>query len=59
VKYQCDCSIEKFEEGIKLLSKKELQEAIDTNETLTIHCHFCNTDYDFDKQKIEMILEQM
>jgi molecular chaperone Hsp33 len=59
VKYQCDCSIEKFEEGIKLLSKKELQEAIDTNETLTIHCHFCNTDYDFDKQKIEKILEQM
>ena len=59
VKYKCDCSREKFELGIKLLSKKELQEAIDTNETLTIHCHFCNTDYDFDKKKIEKILEQM
>jgi molecular chaperone Hsp33 len=59
VKYQCDCSRKKFEIGIKLLSKKELQEAIDTNETLTIHCHFCNTDYNFDKKKIEKILEQM
>ena len=59
VNYQCDCSIEKFEDGIKLLSKKELQEAIDTDETLTIHCHFCNTDYNFDKKKIEKILEQM
>ena len=59
VRYKCDCSREKFELGIKLLSKKELQEAIDTNETLTIHCHFCNTDYDFDKKKIEKILEQM
>ena len=58
-KYKCDCSKEKFEIGIKLLSKKELQEAIDTNETLTIHCHFCNTDYNFDKKKIEKILEQM
>ena len=59
VQYKCDCSIEKFELGIKLLSKNELQEAIDTNETLTIHCHFCNTDYHFDKNKIEKILEQM
>lgn len=59
VKYQCDCTKEKFELGIKLLSKKELQEAIDTNETLTIHCHFCNTDYNFDKKKIEKILEKM
>ena len=59
IKYKCDCSLEKFEDGIKLLSKNELQEAIDTNETLTIHCHFCNTDYNFDKKKIEKILEQM
>ena len=59
VKYKCDCSLEKFEDGIKLLSKNELQEAIDTNETLTIHCHFCNTDYNFDKKKIEKILRQM
>ncbi|MDA3813086.1 MAG: Hsp33 family molecular chaperone HslO [Candidatus Cloacimonetes bacterium] len=59
VHYKCDCSKKKFELGIKLLSKKELQEAIDTNETLTIHCHFCNTDYNFDKKKIENILEQM
>ncbi|MDP8200817.1 MAG: Hsp33 family molecular chaperone HslO [Candidatus Tenebribacter burtonii] len=59
VKYKCDCSKEKFEDGIRLLSKKELQEAIDTNETLTIHCHFCNTDYNFDKNKIEKILKEM
>ena len=59
VKYKCDCSKEKFEIGIKLLSKKELQKAIDTNETLTVHCHFCNTDYNFDKKKIEKILVQM
>ena len=59
VKYKCDCSVEKFEMGIMLLPKKELQEAIETNETLTIHCHFCNTDYNFDKKKIEKILEQM
>jgi len=59
VRYKCDCSKEKFEDGIKLLSNKELQEAIKTNETIKVHCHFCNTDYNFDRKKIEKILEQM
>jgi len=59
VRYKCDCSKEKFENGIKLLSKKELQEAIDKNEMITIHCHFCNSEFKFDKIKIKKIIEEM
>ncbi|MCF7858116.1 MAG: Hsp33 family molecular chaperone HslO [Candidatus Cloacimonetes bacterium] len=59
VDYRCDCSKEKFKQGIKLLSRAELQEAIQTNETLKVHCHFCNTEYKFDRQKIETILAGM
>lgn len=59
VRYQCDCSKNKFENGIKLLSKKELQEAIITNETLKVKCHFCNSEYHFDTAKIKQIIEQM
>ena len=58
-KYKCDCSYQKFETGLKLLSKQELQEAVDKNETLTVHCHLCNTDYKFGKEKIEKILQEM
>jgi molecular chaperone Hsp33 len=58
-KYSCDCSYQKFAAGLKLLSKQELQEAIDKNETLTVHCHFCNKDYKFGKGKIEKILLEM
>ena len=58
-KYKCNCSYEKFENDIKLLKKKELEKAIEKNEELTVHCHFCNKDYEFSKDKIEKILEQM
>ncbi|MCD4696420.1 MAG: Hsp33 family molecular chaperone HslO [Bacteroidales bacterium] len=58
-KYKCNCSYKKFEIGIKLLEKRELEEAIKKNEVLTVHCHFCNKDYEFGKDKIEKILKQM
>jgi len=59
VAYKCNCSKKKFSKGIELLSKIELQEAIDTNETLTVHCHFCNKDYKFDKNDLHNILKRM
>jgi molecular chaperone Hsp33 len=58
-KYKCNCSYEKFENDIKLLNKEKLRKAIEKNEMLTVHCHFCNKDYKFGKDKIEKILEQM
>ncbi|MCF7814410.1 MAG: Hsp33 family molecular chaperone HslO [Candidatus Cloacimonetes bacterium] len=57
--YKCDCSSKKFEKGLKLLSKKELQEAIEKNEELNVHCHFCNKDYKFGKDKIKKILAEL
>ncbi|MBL7149446.1 MAG: Hsp33 family molecular chaperone HslO [Candidatus Cloacimonetes bacterium] len=57
--YKCNCSYEKFENDIRLLENKELEEAIKKNEVLTVHCHFCNKDYEFGKVRIEKILERM
>lgn len=57
--YKCDCSLKKFENGLKLLSKEELKEAIKNDETLKVKCHFCNTEYSFNKLKIKKILEKM
>ncbi|MCK4655055.1 MAG: Hsp33 family molecular chaperone HslO [Candidatus Cloacimonetes bacterium] len=56
--YKCNCSYKKFGDGIKLLEKEELKEAIKKNEVLTIHCHFCNKDYKFGREKIKEILEK-
>ena len=59
VKYKCNCSHGKFENDLVLLEKKELEKAIEKNEVLTVHCHFCNKDYEFSRDKIKKILEQM
>ncbi len=58
-KYKCGCSYKKFENGLKLLSKMELQEAIEKDEELIVHCHFCNKDYKYGKARITKILETM
>ena len=58
-KYQCNCSFQKFELGLKLLSKHELQEAIEKSEELVVHCHFCNKDYKYGKERIKKILAEM
>jgi len=57
--YACDCSKEKFENGLKLLSKEELKQAIDNDETLKVKCHFCNSEYAFNKEEIQKLLENM
>lgn len=58
-KYKCNCSYEKFENDIKFLKKEKLKKSIDKKEVLTVHCHFCNKDYEFGSDKIKKILEQM
>ena len=58
-KYKCNCSYEKFENDIKLLKKEKLKDSIEKNEELIVHCHFCNHDYKYGKNKIEKILEHV
>jgi molecular chaperone Hsp33 len=59
VSYHCDCSKEKFSKGLKLLEKDELQEAIKKKDNIQVVCHFCNTTYDYDKDDISEILNEM
>ncbi|MCF7920969.1 MAG: Hsp33 family molecular chaperone HslO [Candidatus Cloacimonetes bacterium] len=50
--YHCDCSAEKFEQGLSLLDKAELQENLDKDEDVVVICHFCNTKYHYGKEII-------
>lgn len=58
-KYKCDCSQEKFAKGLKLLSKQELEDAIEKKEILKVHCHFCNKEYKYGKKEIQQILAEI
>ena len=57
--YKCDCSHERFRQGIKLLNKEELEKAIVDKEVLEANCHFCNTSYKYGKEEIEDILKEL
>ncbi len=59
VDYNCDCSKKKFLNGIKLLPKNELKKAIEDNEILKIQCHFCNVEYEYNKNDVQKILSEM
>ena len=47
LKYECDCSKERFYDGLSTLDKKELDSLIEENKPINITCEFCKTDYEF------------
>lgn len=57
--YECDCSREKMERGLISVGKKELQSIIEENGKAEIECRFCNKKYNFTKEELEEIIENM
>ena len=55
VKYQCDCSRERFMAGLLTLPEKDLRELAE-DEHIDITCEFCNKEYSFDKNDINTVL---
>ncbi len=56
VKFHCDCSSERFEQGLITLGTEELQELVDAGETIETICHFCNRRYNFDMDQLRALL---
>lgn len=59
VNFKCDCSFDRMEQALISLGKKELKEIIEEDETIETVCHFCNTKYLFDDEKIQKLLNNM
>ncbi|MEF9940967.1 MAG: Hsp33 family molecular chaperone HslO [Lachnospiraceae bacterium] len=57
-KFYCNCSRERVEKAIISLGRKEIQEMIDEEESITVNCHFCSTDYTFTKEELQDIIER-
>ena len=55
IKYECDCSRERFMGSLLTLPKKDLKE-IAEKESIEIKCEFCNKIYTFDRKDIELIM---
>lgn len=55
IKYECDCSRERFMGSLLALPKKDLEE-LAQEESIDIRCEFCNKEYRFDRKDIELIM---
>lgn len=51
--YKCNCSRKKIEGVIMPLGKSDLMKIIDEDGKVSVHCHYCNTDYEFTAKDIE------
>ena len=58
MKYECDCSTEKFEKGLISIGKEELEKIIAEDGKANIICNFCKEEYNFDKNDLEELLRQ-
>lgn len=57
VKYYCSCSADRVRKALVSLGKKELAQIIEEDGKATLHCHFCNKDYDFNRDELIEILQ--
>ena len=56
VRYECDCSRERFMRNLLTLPKKDLEEIGEEN-NIEIKCEFCNKTYTFNKDDIDLIMK--
>ncbi len=56
--FVCNCSKNRVEKALISIGKKDIQEMIDEGKTIEMHCHFCNTSYEFTVDELKEILKK-
>lgn len=56
---RCDCSEERMEQALISIGRKDLKEIIDEDGKAELVCHFCRTRYQFGREQLEALLEQI
>lgn len=59
IKFVCDCSKEQMERGLLSIGEKELTEIKEEDEKANLVCHFCNANYDFNKEDLNRLIEEI
>ena len=58
VKFECDCSKERFAESLMALPKHEVQAMIDEDHGAEAVCHFCGNKYQFTVPELQAVLSR-
>lgn len=56
--FTCNCSKERVEKALISVGRKDIQEMIDDGKDIEMHCHFCNTSYQFTVEELKAILKK-
>ena len=56
IRFQCDCSKERFMDALASLPSSDLQEMKDEDHGAEITCQFCQTTYNFDENDLEELI---
>ncbi|MFD1030293.1 Hsp33 family molecular chaperone HslO [Metaplanococcus flavidus] len=59
VKFECNCSKERFAEGIIGLGKEEIQKMIEEDGSAETQCHFCLETYHYSKEELEALIDEL
>lgn len=59
VKFECNCSKDRFATAILGLGKKEIQDMIDEDGMAEAQCHFCLETYQYSKEELESFINEL
>ena len=57
-RFYCNCDKARVEKALVSIGRKELQEMIDEGKSIEVNCHFCNKNYEFTVEDLEMLHER-
>ena len=56
--FYCNCSKNRVEKALISIGRKDIKEMIDEGKDIEMHCHFCNTSYQFSVEELKEILKK-
>lgn len=59
VRYECDCSKERFAHALASISKKDMEKIINEDHHAETVCQFCGKKYEFDEDELKKIYAEM
>ncbi|TCZ74340.1 Hsp33 family molecular chaperone HslO [Paenibacillus albiflavus] len=59
ISFKCSCSLERIEQTLLTLGKKELESLRDENESAEVVCHFCNEKYNFTQEQLQELVDKL
>ncbi|WP_273341160.1 Hsp33 family molecular chaperone HslO [Alloiococcus otitis] len=59
IQFKCNCSKERFANSLVSLGEEDIKEMIEEDGGAEAVCHFCRQSYQFSKEDLEEILEEM